>query len=96
MVLFKKTEHDFGTVKEKTVQNTTFKSNYEIVAAEADCGCTIPLVQGKQLVVSATMSRLPNAMSEYHFNRNITVTVKVEDQVFTTVLKIKALIKRDI
>jgi len=40
------------------------------------------------------MSRLPNAMQEYYFNRNITVTVKVENNVFTTTLKIKALIKR--
>ncbi len=96
MVLFEKTEHDFGVVKEKTVQNTTFESKYEIVAATADCGCTIPLIQGKLLTVSATMSRLPNAMQEYYFNRNITVTVKVENNVFTTTLKIKALIKRDV
>lgn len=86
-----KTSHNFGNVTEKSNHNTTFKFDKKIVAATADCGCTVPLIQDKVLHVSISPGRVPKAMEEYNFDRGIELVFEDKTQLRVTV---HAVVKR--
>ncbi len=94
---FKKTEHNFGTIKEEIGSvstqfefTNTGKSPLIIQRVSASCGCTTPtytkepILPGKKGTVSATYSTVRRPGT---FSKNITVYTNVPDTVYVLTIK---------
>lgn len=94
---FKKTEHNFGTIKEEigavTTQfefTNTGKSPLIIQRVSASCGCTTPnytkepILPGKKGTISATYSTVSRPGT---FNKTIRVYTNVPDTVYVLTIK---------
>lgn len=94
---FKKTTHDFGTIKEElgavTTQfefTNTGKKPLIIQRVSSSCGCTTPsytrepVLPGKKGVVTAKYSTVGRP---YGFNKTITVYTNVPDTVYILTIK---------
>lgn len=96
-MVFEKTEHNFGTIKEEIGAVTTrfeFKNTGDtplvIQRVSASCGCTTPsytrepILPGKTGTVSAQYSTVRRPGS---FNKTIRVYTNVPDTVYTLTIK---------
>ena len=94
---FKKTEHNFGTIKEEIGSvstqfefTNTGKSPLIIQRVSASCGCTTPtytkepILPGNKGTVSATYSTVRRPGT---FSKNITVYTNVPDTVYVLTIK---------
>jgi hypothetical protein len=94
---FKRTEHNFGTIKEElgavTTQfefTNTGKSPLIIQRVSASCGCTTPsytrepVLPGKKGTISAKYSTVRRPGT---FNKTITVYTNVPDTVYVLTIK---------
>lgn len=94
---FKKTEHNFGIIKEEIGSvstqfefTNTGKSPLIIQRVSASCGCTTPsytkepILPGKKGTISATYSTVRRPGT---FNKSIRVYTNVPDTVYTLTIK---------
>jgi hypothetical protein len=94
---FKKTEHNFGTIKEEIGDvstqfefTNTGKSPLIIQRVSASCGCTTPsytkepILPGKNGTISATYSTVRRPGT---FNKTIRVYTNVPDTVYVLTIK---------
>lgn len=94
---FKKTEHNFGTIKEEIGSvstqfefTNTGKSPLIIQRVSASCGCTTPsytkepILPGKKGTISATYSTVRRPGT---FNKTIRVYTNVPDTVYVLAIK---------
>ncbi len=95
-IAFDKVEHDFGTVNEGDIVETTFvvsnpgKTDLIITNAQASCGCTVPTWpkepikpgQSGKIEVSFNTSGKPNRQS-----KSITLTTNTESGMESLILK---------
>ena len=100
-ISFKKMDHDFGTIKQKTenpyefVFTNTGKNPLVITDAKGSCGCTVPEYP-KEPIAPGASSKIRVVYSpgeqEGDQTKNVTITANTEPQ--QTVLTIKAKVNK--